>query len=271
MSGHSKWANIRVRKDAQDAKRGKAYTKYARLIEIAAREGGGDPLSNVRLRSLIDAAKAESVPNANIDRAIQKGTGALKGDAMAEITYEAYLPLRSSVGAEGGGPSGPTSPEGLRGASSAFIIECLTDNKNRTLSNVKMIISKNGGRFAESGSVTWMFQRAGVVTARNEKLKIENEKLRDDLELQLIDAGADDIVWEGDAVQVTSEKWSVVRDFLSKNGFSIESAGLKFMPKQTVEVDAQTMLKVETLIDALEEDDDVSEVSTNARQKTSIS
>lgn len=120
MSGHSKWHNIRVKKMATDAKKGKAYTKYARLIEIAAREGGGDPSTNIRLRGLVDSAKAESVPNANIERAIKKGIGEMKGEAMQEVTYEAY------------GPGG-----------AAFIIECLTDNKNRTLGNVRLILSKN--------------------------------------------------------------------------------------------------------------------------------
>ncbi len=227
---------------ASDAKKGKAYTKYARLIEIASREGGGDPAANVRLRSLIDAAKAESVPNANIDRAIKKGTGELKGEAMQEVTYEAY------------GPAG-----------AAFIIECLTDNKNRTLSNVKLILSKTGGRFAESGSVMWMFTRAGVVTARSEQLKTDSEKL-DELELSLIDLGADDFSVDGERLQVVTDaaKWSGVRDFLTSQNFEVESAGLQFIAKQTAPVDAATLEKIHAIIDALEVDDDVSEVHTNA-------
>lgn len=238
---------------ASDARKGKAYTKYARLIEIAAREGGGDPATNVRLRSLIDAAKQESVPNANIDRAIKKGTGALKGEAMQETVYEAY------------GPGG-----------SAFIIECLTDNKNRTLSNVKLILSKTGGRFAESGSVMWMFERKGVVAARNGKLQMENPtsaaafaetsgKL-EELELQLIDLGAEDFDIDGDTIHVTtdSSKWTAVRDYLKAQGFTIDSAGLEYVAKQTAPVDQGTMEKVGALIDALEEDEDVSTVSTNA-------
>lgn len=242
MSGHSKWHNIRVKKMATDAKRGKAYTKYARLIEIASREGGGDPTSNVRLRTLIDAAKGESVPNANIERAIQKGTGALKGDAMQEMTYEAY------------GPGG-----------SAFIIECLSDNKNRTLGNVKTILSRNGGRFAENGSVMWMFERRGVIAARNGKLKIENGKL-EELELQLIDLGVEDFDIADEHLQVItdSSKWTGVRDFLKNQGFEIDSAGLQYIAKQTAPVDQETMGKVEVLVEALEGDDDVSEVQTNA-------
>ncbi len=242
MSGHSKWHNIKVKKMATDAKRGKAYTKYARLIEIASREGGGDPSSNIRLRTLIDSAKGESVPNANIERAIKKGTGELKGDAMQEVTYEAY------------GPAG-----------SAFIIECLTDNKNRTLGNVKVVLSKNGGRFAENGSVMWMFERKGVVSGRNEKLKMQNEKL-EELELQMIDLGADDFDVSDEHIQVMTDstKWSAVRDFLKSQNFEIDSAGLQYIAKQTAPVDEATMGKVEALVEALEGDDDVSEVHTNA-------
>ena len=225
---------------ATDAKRGKTYTKYARLIEIAAREGGADTSSNIRLRTLIEAAKTESVPNANIDRAIKKGTGELKGDAMQELTYEAY------------GPSG-----------SAFIIECLTDNRNRTLTNVKTALSKNGGRFAEQGSVLWMFERKGVVDA---KLPGEAQKMADELELMLIDVGAEDIQEHDGHVRVLSDVsvWNSIRDALQAKHFEIEFAGMQFVPKQTAPVDAGTMEKVVALMDVLEEDDDVSEVHTNA-------
>lgn len=242
MSGHSKWHNIRVKKMATDAKRGKAYTKYARLIEIAAREGGGDPVSNIRLRTLIDSAKAESVPNVNIDRAIKKGTGELKGDAMQEVIYEGY------------GPGGV-----------AFIIECLTDNKNRTLSNVRLILSKHRGRFAESGSVLWMFERRGVIIAHSEKLKMNNEKL-EELELQMIDRGAEDFEVSEGSIRTVSDghTWTNIRDFLKEQGCEIESAGLRYIAKQTVPVDAETLGKVHAISDALEEDDDVSEVHTNA-------
>ena len=247
MSGHSKWHNIKVRKMASDARKGKAYTKYARLIEIASREGGGDTVKNSKLRGLITDAKAESVPNANIERAIKKGTGELKGDAMQEVVYEAY------------GPSG-----------SAFIIECLTDNRNRSLSNVKLTLSKNGGRFAESGSVLWMFERRGVVAAGGGDAELgsvvgDAAKL-EALELELIDKGADDFSTTDEHLQVVTDMthWASVRDFLKGKGFTIESAGLQYVPKQTAPVDAATMLKVEALQQALEEDDDVSEVHTNA-------
>ncbi len=248
MSGHSKWANIRVRKGAQDAKRGKVYTKYARLIEIAAREGGGDPSANVRLRGLIDAAKAESVPNANIERAIKKGTGALKGEAMQEVTYEAY------------GPGG-----------AAFILEGLTDNKNRTLSNVKTILDKNGGRFAGNGSVLWMFERKGVVVAGGGEAGlgavIPTPQQLENLELELIDQGAEDFSASDEHLQVVTDPtgWQKVRDFLKSKNLTIESAGLQYVAKQHADVDAATWEKVERLMHLLEEDDDVSEVHTNAR------
>lgn len=239
MSGHSKWHNIRVKKMATDARKGKTYTKYARLIEIASREGGGDPVKNAKLRSLIETAKSESVPNANIERAIKKGTGELKGDAMQETLYEGY------------GPGG-----------AAFIIEALTDNKNRTLSNMKLILSKNGGRFAESGSVMWMFERRGVVTAAftGDAAALES------LELELIDHGAEDFSAEGGRLQVVTgmTAWADVCDFLKTKGCTVESAGLQYVPKQTASVDQQTMLKIEALQSALEEDDDVSEVHSNA-------
>ena len=251
MSGPSKWANIRVRKGAQDAKRGKIFTRHARLIEMAAR-GGPDPSTNASLRSAIDAAKVESVPNANIERAIKKGSGELKGEAMQEVTYEAYLPLRSSEGAKGGGPGG-----------AAFIIECLTDNKNRTLGNVKLILSKTGGRFAESGSVAWMFMRKGAVTAsRNEQLIIDNEQL----DLRLIDLGVEDIQRDGGVLRVLSDaaSWTRIRDALKDASFEIASAGLEYVPSKTAPVNASDMAGVERLIDALEEDDDISTVHTNA-------
>ncbi len=242
MSGHSKWANIRVKKTAQDAKRGKIFTRHARLVEIAARTGGGDPTTNAALRTAIDNAKADSVPNANIERAIKKGTGELRGEAMQEVVYEAY------------GPAG-----------SAFLIECLTDNKNRTLSNVKMILSKNGGRLAEHGSVMWMFERKGVIVARGEKLQVESEQL-EELELKLIELGADDFDVSEARMQVMTDMmhWSAIRDFLTTQNFEIDSAGLQFVAKQTAPVDAVTLEKVQLLMDLLEEDDDVSEVHTNA-------
>lgn len=253
MSGHSKWHNIRVKKTAADAQRGKVYTKHAKLIEIAAQRGG-DATMNPGLRTAIDNAKADNVPNANIDRAIKKGTGELKGERMEEIVYAAILPVRSSEEAEVGG------------AGVAFLIECLTDNKNRTLSNVRMIINKNGGSFAESSSVLWMFSRKGIVVAKIQEPRSKNQTI-EKMELELIDFGAEDIDVDEDAITVITDlsNWTKVRDFLKSNGYTIESAGLQFVPTQKVSItNAAQAEKVADFMAAIEEDDDVSEVCTNA-------
>ncbi len=243
MSGHSKWHNIRVKKTAADSARGKVYTRHAKLVEIAAQRGG-DPDMNPSLRTAIDNAKADNVPNANIDRAIQKGTGALKGDRMQEEIYA-----------------------GMGPGNTAILVECLTDNKNRTLSNVKMILTKHGATFAESSSVLWMFQRKGVVMAKKPNATSQQPQALDELELVLIDCGADDFEQDGDTLTVITgmADWSQVRDFLKNNGYEILSAGLKFVPVQKTDIkDADTARKLLHIVDLLEEDDDVSEVHTNA-------
>lgn len=254
MSGHSKWANIRVKKTAQDARRGKVFTRHARLIEMAARAGGEDPKMNASLRTAIDNAKADSVPNDNIERAIKKGTGALKGEAMQEVIYEAY------------GPAG-----------TAYVIECLSDNRNRTVANVKNSLNKNGGRFAEGGSVAWMFERKGLVhaewkmdpsTLRHAQGRLSSGGKWEDCELELIDAGAEDISVEDNVMQIVTAptNWTRVRDFLKQKGAEIHTAGLSFIPKQKVDVpDEATARRIAEFIEAIEEDDDVSTVHTNAR------
>ncbi len=245
MSGHSKWANIRVRKGAQDAKRGKIFTRHARLIQIAAQRGG-DPSSNTALRLAIDNAKAESVPNANIERAIKKGSGELKGaERMEEVIYEAY------------GPSG-----------TAYIIECLTDNRNRTSSNVRTIIQKNGGHLADGGSVAWMFERKGLVVAeRSDQQSVISDQQVEELELELIDFGASDFTYADGVLRVVTSvsDWKQISEFLKKNGWNILSAGLSYIPKQKAPVaDEAVAKKVHDFIEVIEEDDDVSEVHTNA-------
>jgi len=242
MSGHSKWANIRVRKTAEDAKRGKIFTRHARLIEIAARAGGGDAGTNTALRTAIDNAREDNVPNANIERAIKKGTGALQGEQMQEMIYEAY------------GPAG-----------TAYIIEALSDNRNRTIANVKNLVTKHGGRMAEGGAVAWMFERKGLVVAELQQ-ELPQQKL-EELELEIIDFGAEDFSVDGKTLRVVTAvtNWQQIRDFLKKQNASILSAGLSFIPKQKAPVtDAETAKKVMAFIDVLEEDDDVSEVHTNA-------
>ena len=235
MSGHSKWHNIRVKKTAADKARGKVYTKHAKMIEIAAQKGG-DPTTNTALKNAIAEAKADSVPNANIERAIKKGTGELKGEKMEEVLYACM------------------APGGI-----ACLIECLTDNTNRTLANVKVAITKNGGTFTESSSVLWMFARRGVVVAKG--------VMGDELQLTLMDAGAEDIDASDGVVTVTTDigAWKVVRDLLKNNGFAIESAGLRYVAQQKAPVpDEKTMEQLAEFVAALEEDDDVAEVHTNA-------
>ncbi|MBT3835510.1 YebC/PmpR family DNA-binding transcriptional regulator [Candidatus Peribacteria bacterium] len=240
MSGHSKWHSIKHKKGAADAKRGKIFTRHAKLIEIATREGGeSNPDNNPSLRTAIDSAKADNVPNANIDRAIKKGSGELKGEAQTvEVSYEAF------------GPGGV-----------AMIIECLTDNKNRTLPNIKNVISKIGGRFADTGSVSWMFEQKGVVVANI------SGKDSEEIELSVIDAGADDLEINDGIIEIktSKESWAKVRDALKNLGCEIETAGLKFVPSQETNIsDVSTAKKLMECVDALEEDDDVSEVHTNA-------
>ncbi len=241
MSGHSKWANIRVKKTAQDARRGKVFTRHARLIQIAAQRGG-DPATNTTLRLAVENAKADSVPTANIDRAIKKGSGALKGEGqMEEVVYEAY------------GPAG-----------TAYIIECLSDNRNRTAANVRTAVQKHGGHLAEGGAVAWMFERKGLVVA--ERPGTVTQSL-EELELELIDFGADDIQEEEKILRVVTSvsDWKPISEFLKKNGWTILSAGLSYIPKQMAPVaDEATAKKVHDFIEIIEEDDDVSEVHTNA-------
>lgn len=239
MSGHSKWHSIKHKKGAADAKRGKIFTRHARLVEIAAREGGsGDPDMNAALATAIENAKADNVPNNNIDRAIKKGTGELKGDQTVEEIYEAYAP---------GG--------------AAVIIECLTDNKNRTLANVRSTIEKRGGKWAESGSVMYMFNRKGVVIAEKEGGLSEEDQL------ELIDAGAEDFELTGNIVSVTTgaSDFAKVRDALKAKGCQVQESGLKYIAQQDVPVsDSTTAKKLLDFIEAIEEDDDVSEVHSNA-------
>ena len=237
MSGHSKWSSIKHKKGAADAKRGKIFTKHAKLIEIAAREGGtGDLTMNAALKAAVDNAKAANVPNANIDRSVKKGSGELKGEITVGVTYEAYAP---------GG--------------TALIIECLTDNKNRTLPNLRSIIEKRGGKMAESGSVMFMFTQKGVVTAAGE--------LNDDLELALMDANVEDID-SGDGMITTTgdtSSWTKARDTFKEAGLEVEEAGMKFVPLQEVNIDnVEAAQKLMDLIAAIEEDEDVSDVHTNA-------
>jgi YebC/PmpR family DNA-binding regulatory protein len=240
MSGHSKWSTIKRKKGAIDAARGKVFTKIIKEITVAARSGGGDPDGNPRLRLAVQSAKANNMPADNITRAIKKGTGELEGVSYDEITYEAY------------GPGGV-----------ALIIESLTDNRNRTVADLRHLISKNGGNLAESGAVSWNFERKGVITV------LKGSYTEDDLMNVILDAGADDLRDEDDFFEVTSslESFETVRRAIEGSGLSgikIDNASLQYVPKTTVRIegnDAETTVKI---ISAVEDNDDVQNVYTNA-------
>ncbi len=232
MSGHNKWANIKHRKAAQDAKKSQVFTKLIREIIVAAREGGGDPSTNPRLRTVLEKAREANMSRETVERSIKKGTGELEGERYEEIIYEAYAP---------GGV--------------ALYILTLTDNKNRTAQELRHILSKNGGSLAESGSVAWLFERKGVIEIPAEKISDMDEFM-----LLAIDAGAEDIE-EGDPVLVYTapESMTALRDQLAKSGFEGE-ARMIYKPKNSVKVTGSEAEKVLKLVDVLEDNDDVKEV-----------
>lgn len=234
MAGHSKWANIKHKKAAADAKKGKMFTKMAKIITVAAQQGGGDPEMNASLRLAIQKAKSAGVPNDNIDRAVKKGTGELKGLQLEEITYEGY------------------GPEGV-----AFLVRCLTDNTNRSFTNVRTIMTKNGGSLGSNGCVAWMFARKGYIEA-------EWNGDHDELELQLIDNGAEDISWEGNIVSVECDPDAFEQCLKVFDNSNVQKSEITLLPSETKDVEnVQTAEKILHLIELLEDDDDVDEVFTN--------
>ena len=237
MSGHSKWATIKRKKAAIDAKRGKTFTKLIKEITVAAKIGGGDPAANPRLRLAVDNAKSENMPQDNIERAIKKATGELEGVTYSELTYEGY-------GAAG----------------IAFMVECLTDNKNRTVADVRHLFSKYGNGMAESGSVAWMFDRKGVIT-----VPIQG-KTEDELMEIVLEAGAEDLQTEDEFFQVTTaiENFEPVRKSLIDSGLEVGNASLQWIPKNETEVSGEDSEKIMKLIDALDDCDDVQNVYLNA-------
>jgi YebC/PmpR family DNA-binding regulatory protein len=236
MSGHSKWATIKHRKGAQDKARGKLFAKILRQVEVAAREGGGDVGSNATLRTMYGKARDASVPTDTIERAIKRGTGELEGVRYESVAYEGYAP---------GGV--------------AVIIECLTDNRNRTGADVRSAFTRNGGTMAEPGAVSWQFERKGVVI-------MPKTVAEDDLMLVALEAGAEDLSDEGDTWQVTCPPTDLarLRGALDEAGLSYDSADLTMLATTSVplesEADARKVLRV---IDALEEHDDVQNVYSN--------
>lgn len=237
MSGHSKWSTIKRKKAVIDAKRGKIFTKLIKEITVAARTGGGDPDTNPRLRLAVDNAKSVNMPQDNIERAIKKATGELEGVNYLEITYEGY------------GPSGI-----------AILVESVTDNKNRTVAEVRHIFSKCGGSMGESGSVAWMFERKGVITLPSQG------KTEDDIFEIILEAGADDLITEEDFFEVTTslESFETVRKSLVDNGLDVDNASLQWIAKNTTPVNGEVAEKVIKLIDMMEDSDDIQSVYTNA-------
>ncbi len=236
MSGHSKWSSIKHKKGAADAKRGKLFSKLARAIIVAARDGGGDPDNNPTLATAIQKARDASMPKENIQRAIDRGTGAgADGAAIERIVYEGY------------GPAGV-----------AVMVEALTDNRNRASAEIRHAFSKHGGSLGEPGSVAWIFEKKGAVV-------VDGSRYGEDDLIGAIDAGAEDVREDGEQLRVLSDPGDLtaVREALESSGVEIESAGLATEPKSTVEVrghDAERLLK---LLDALDEQDDVDEVFAN--------
>lgn len=237
MSGHSKWATIKRKKGAADAKRGKMFTKLIKELTIAAREGGGDPSANPRLRLAVDNAKSANMPQDNIERAIKKATGELEGVTYHELTYEGY------------GPSGV-----------ALLVEVATDNKNRIVAEVRHIFSKYGGSMGENGSVAWMFDRKGIISLPKQG------KSEDDIMEIILDAGAEDLQTEEEyfEIQTPLESFEPVRKALADKDLSLENASLQWIAKNTVPVTGEDAEKVMKLIEALEDNDDVQNVYSNA-------
>ena len=238
MSGHSKWSSIKHKKGAADKKRGVLFSKLSRALIVAAREGGGDPANNLALQNAIEKAKSYSMPKDNIERAIARGSGAdADANAYETVVYEGY---------------------GAGGV--AILVEALTDNRNRTASDVRSAFSKHDGNLGASGAVAWQFDRRGIVLVDAEGVD------EDELMLAAAEGGADDIELDGSTFQITAtpETLSGVREAVEAAGFTVENAELTMVPKTTVEVaEESTAKKILRLIDALEENDDVQDVFSN--------
>ncbi len=233
MSGHSKWSTIKRKKGAEDAKRGKIFTRLARDIMIAARSGGGDPGANPTLRTAIEKARGANMPKDNIDRAIKKGTGELAGGDVEEITYEAY------------------GPHGI-----PILIECLTDNRNRTLADVRKVFNRQGGNMAEAGAVSWMFDVKGYITIE----RIDQDP--DELFMTAVEAGAEDVEIGDDTFEIYTEPTDLhtVSTALTEAGLTLGDAQLSQIPKNEIEIGAKETLQVMNIVESLEELDDIQNV-----------
>jgi len=233
MSGHSKWSTIKRKKAAEDAKRGQVFTKFGRELMIAAREGGADPDTNFKLRLVIDKARAANMPKDNIERAIRRGAGQEKGEALEEITYEGY------------GPNGV-----------ALLVQVVTDNRNRAVADVRRQFNRHGGSLGESGCVAWLFEPKGyIAVAVDDK---DPEKLFE----MAVEAGAEDVEISDDLVEIYTApgdfQW--VQEFLQRRGVALDTAEISMIPKSLTQLDEQDTMKAMRLIEALEELDDVQQV-----------
>lgn len=243
MAGHSKWKNIQKRKNAQDAKKGKIFMRHAKDIYVAAKQGGSDPDTNPSLRTAIDKAKADNMPNDNIERNIKKATGDLDGATFEEIIYEGY------------GPGGV-----------AVIINVLTDNKNRTAAEVRHAFKKHNGNLGENGSVSFMFDRKGYIIITNDEGNIDE----DEITLEALEAGADDIVTQDGAYEIFTapENFQEVTDHLRESGYTIDDSEVTMFPQTYSEIsgkDEENMLK---LIDTLEDGEDVQDIHHNLEESS---
>jgi YebC/PmpR family DNA-binding regulatory protein len=240
MSGHSHWAGIKHKKALVDAKRSKLFSKLAKIISVAAREKGGDPAMNPRLRIAMETAQKANMPKENVERAIKRGTGELEGAKLEEITLEVY------------------GPQGV-----AILVEGITDNKNRTLNEIKSILSGHGAKLANEGGVKWMFAQRGTIYIRNE----ENSKKKEGLELAAIDAGAEDFIWAEDTLSLITapEKLESVKHALENLGIKIESASLEWVAKNPIDVAEEKRAKLEKLFEALDDYEDVQEIYSNLK------
>ncbi len=236
MSGHNKWSTIKHKKGAADAKRGKLFSKLIKEITVAARMGGGDLESNPRLRTAVNTARAANMPKENIDRAIKRGTGEIEGVSYEEITYEGY------------GPGGV-----------AVMVEVLTDNKNRTVAEIRHQFDKHNGNLGETGCVSWMFDKRGIVVVSQEGLT------EDDVMEVAIDAGAEDVKTEGDTFEISTNQADLetVRSAVEEKGWKIELAEISMVPQNTVTVEGKKAEQMLKMMDALEDHDDIQNVYAN--------
>jgi len=238
MAGHSKWANIKHRKGRQDAARGKVFTKIARQLTVAAKEGGSDPEYNAGLKTAIEKAKAANMPNDNIKRAIQKGAGGADGVNYEEIRYEGY------------GPNGV-----------AVIVECLTDNKNRTVADIKYYFDKNGGNLGTTGSVAFMFDRKGILLVDREDFGMDEEEMM----MIALEAGAEDFEASDEFFEITTDPndFSTVRDALSKENIPFVKAELTYIPQMQTSIPEDAYKNMNRMLDMMEDNDDIQNVYHN--------